>query len=673
MSTKLIEAVAWGLLHAVWQGALIALAMAGSLRVLPVAAARARYAMACAGLAAMLALPMATVAFMHASTAPSVIAGPVLAQKAGVSSRTALAPDDRVSVVSGSASALLSRVVAPPAAAGIAEIVSHAVARMARWLALGWALGVLIAASRVFAGWRQLRSLTSNARLADPAWQAIVDRLAAKIGIRRPVRLLASAHVDVPSTVGWLRPAVLIPLSVVAGLSARDVELILAHELAHIRRHDFLVNLLQTAAETLLFFHPAVWWLGSVIRTEREACCDDLAVASGGTALAFARALTNLEALRIAPQPALSALGGSLTERVRRLVVPGGRRARWTAGASVIAAGALLLLVGTVATAAVASPEKQPVPQTAATADSGVTAPPMVNAQASVPAPDSQRQGAQATRTPRTTAERNVAGGTMDARSKAQQDRAANVRGSRATSANDDGDDDAADGEDDRSEREDQRAEREEESADARTVVGRDRLTVHQLVALRNADVDKSRVAEFRAMGIEPTVEHLVELSNAGVTSEYAAKMRARFGSALSAEQLVALKNLDVTDAYVQSLTAMGFHDLAVAQVTGARAVGVDEPFLRELKQLGIQPRSLKEATSLAAVGVNSEWATALAKVGVEMHGAKELEELRALDIDASYVQKMKAAGFTDLSVRSLLQLKANDITPEYLESLRGK
>jgi beta-lactamase regulating signal transducer with metallopeptidase domain len=118
-----------------------------------------------------------------------------------------------------------------------------------------------------------------------------------------------------------LRPVILLPASALTGLSPQQLEAIIAHELAHIRRHDYLINLLQTVVETLLFYHPAVWWVSRRIRQEREHCCDDLAVAVCGDALTYARALLEMEQLRAAgPQLAMAANGGSLMNRIQRLV-----------------------------------------------------------------------------------------------------------------------------------------------------------------------------------------------------------------------------------------------------------------------------------------------------------------------------------------------------------------
>ena len=121
---------------------------------------------------------------------------------------------------------------------------------------------------------------------------------------------LESTLVEVPMVIGWLRPVILLPVAATTGLSSEQLEAILAHELAHVARRDYLVNLLQSVVETLLFYHPAVWWVSNQIRVEREHCCDDIAVAVSGNVLVYARALTELEELRgRSPAPSL-ALGG---------------------------------------------------------------------------------------------------------------------------------------------------------------------------------------------------------------------------------------------------------------------------------------------------------------------------------------------------------------------------
>jgi uncharacterized protein (TIGR03435 family) len=135
------------------------------------------------------------------------------------------------------------------------------------------------------------------------------------------VPLLISALVQVPTVVGWLRPVVLVPVGALGGLPAEYLEALLLHELAHIRRHDYLVNMLQSVAEALLFYHPAVWWVSGHIRAERELCCDDVAVSISGNPITYARALAHLESCRPSHlSAALAANGGSLADRIARLL-----------------------------------------------------------------------------------------------------------------------------------------------------------------------------------------------------------------------------------------------------------------------------------------------------------------------------------------------------------------
>ena len=214
---------------------------------------------------------------------------------------------------------------------------------------LVWFVGVAVLTLRLLAGWLWVQRLRSHGTSPAPAgWQQMASRLAKRLhidGRAKPIQLLESALVEVPTVIGWLRPVVLMPTSALAGMGPQQLEAILAHELAHIRRHDYLVNLLQTLVETLLFYHPAVWWLSRRIRIERENCCDDLAVSLCGDPYTYAKALADLEALRgDSSRLVLAATGGSLLYRVRRLIgapTHAGRGPGWLAGST-----AVLLIAG---------------------------------------------------------------------------------------------------------------------------------------------------------------------------------------------------------------------------------------------------------------------------------------------------------------------------------------
>jgi TonB family protein len=191
---------------------------------------------------------------------------------------------------------------------------------LAQWALPLWSLGVLLFSLRLVWASRQVSALRRQAKPAEGALLAMVEDLRERLRLARPVRTLVSAVADCPSVVGWLRPVVLLPAATILGLTQQQLEAVLAHELAHILRYDYLVNMLQTVVETLLFYHPAVWWASARIRQERELCCDDLAVESCGDALGYARALTRLERLRtVNPVLALSGNGGSLMYRIQRL------------------------------------------------------------------------------------------------------------------------------------------------------------------------------------------------------------------------------------------------------------------------------------------------------------------------------------------------------------------
>ncbi|NOX56225.1 MAG: M56 family metallopeptidase, partial [Planctomycetes bacterium] len=188
-------------------------------------------------------------------------------------------------------------------------------------IVLAWCLGVLLFAQRPLLGWWTARRLRRvGVSPVSEAVRKLLQRSARRLGVRRAVVALQSTLVRVPVAVGHFRPVILLPASLITGLPPDQLEAILAHELAHIRRHDYLVNLLQTLAETFFFYHPAVWWLSGRIRDEREHCCDDLAVAAVGDRVEYGRALLALEELR-GPSATLvvGARGGTLLARMRRL------------------------------------------------------------------------------------------------------------------------------------------------------------------------------------------------------------------------------------------------------------------------------------------------------------------------------------------------------------------
>jgi beta-lactamase regulating signal transducer with metallopeptidase domain len=314
-----MQIMGWALLHSLWQGVLVAALLAGAMAALRANTASARYRIAYAALLMMFLLPLYTAWSMNASPGTAV----------GSEAEYQLTLP-----VESTARAAESRGLLDGQTASDAEPSSYRSWRRRTverleiflpWLTLGWLLGVSAMYLRLWGGWAYMRLL--ERRQITPVverWQDSLERIARRLSVSRPVRLLESSLISAPSVVGWLRPVILLPTSALSGLSPQQLEAIIAHELAHIRRHDYLVNLFQTVIETLLFYHPAVWWVSRQVRIEREHACDDLAVAVCGDRLLYARALTRMERLRktTAERLVMAANGAGLLSRVRRLVEP---------------------------------------------------------------------------------------------------------------------------------------------------------------------------------------------------------------------------------------------------------------------------------------------------------------------------------------------------------------
>jgi uncharacterized protein (TIGR03435 family) len=335
-----IHVAGWTLVHFAWQGALVGLAAAFALRLLRHSTPQSRYVVGCLALAAMLVLPGATAwrLLPAAADAPDAV-GQVRRQ---LFLRVAPPPQpgtDRVIIG-------IRRQTMAPASGGHARDLSIGPLVLPAVVLL-WFGGVCLFLTRLTGGWWRVNRLLRLARaLPASRWQAVSSRLAEQLGMHRLVRVVDATFVDGPVVVGWLQPVVLLPVAALAGLTPEQVRAILAHELAHVRRHDALVNVAQTVAETLLFYHPAVWWLSSRIRTEREHCCDDVALSVSGDAYAYASALAELESWRAGqPTLALAATGGPLLRRVARVLAPPAARSP-RGGALLTLALALVLVVG---------------------------------------------------------------------------------------------------------------------------------------------------------------------------------------------------------------------------------------------------------------------------------------------------------------------------------------
>ncbi len=320
LTSAWVISAGWTLVHFVWQGALIAAAAATLLALLKRAGPQERYLVCAVALALMAASPAITFLWQRGERQPAEMQG----------LRGTLGP---VTLAGGPNDWTFEQVLP--------------------WLVAGWMFGATALLARACGGWWVARRMMSRAggEVAGPIAE-MARRLSERIGLRMPI-LRLGANCGTPMVFGWLKPVLLIPAAALAQLTPAQLEAVIAHELAHIARRDYLVNLMQTAVESLLFYHPAVWWISGRMREEREACCDDVAVEICGDRRAYSSALLRLEQSRAGLAPA--GTGGNLMRRVKRLLNPGSEGPGSPAGPVVIA-----VLAALIATAGILWAQAQP-------------------------------------------------------------------------------------------------------------------------------------------------------------------------------------------------------------------------------------------------------------------------------------------------------------------------
>jgi len=363
LSQEIVQKLGWTLLHFVWQAAAVALLLGILLALLRKSSASMRYIIACAAMGLIILLPIVTMLLIPIST-PQPIAEIEPAPPPVV---LHVEPVDQTPLTRELEYMEMDQPENVETATPVnwKQQASELLESSLPYLVLGWLLGVFGLSLWHLGGWAQLQRLREKmVKQVDDSLSATMYRLSDRLGVKRAVQLLESALVQVPTVVGWLRPVILLPASAMTGLTTEQLEALLAHELAHVRRYDYLVNMLQTVVETLGFYHPAVWWVSHRIRIERENCCDDLAISISGDRIRYARALTSMEEIRSGrSELAVAATGGNLFGRIRRLVSndsTDSSRASWIPSAITIL---LIAIIAMSARLAISTPSKSQEPE----------------------------------------------------------------------------------------------------------------------------------------------------------------------------------------------------------------------------------------------------------------------------------------------------------------------
>lgn len=597
ISPELLRELGWTLLHFVWQGAGLAALFAVALAVCRSAAAR--YALAVTTLVLMIASPVITFAWLVRQTNPAVRYGAqgssswagTPAQGAAASARSgAPAPDPRTE----QPNAML-------------------------WMVEAWFLGVVLLSLRTAGGLFLIERM--RGKEIKPVGQELYEKCLAlqrRMGLDRVIQYCECHRLDAPAVLGWFRPVVLLPVRALTGLTEEQIEAVISHELAHIRRFDCFVNLFQIATETLLFYHPAVWWVSQRIRAERENCCDDEAIAVCGDAVNYARALTLMEEWRTAPELMMAANRSPLAERVVRLLgwdgAAGRIRVAGLAGSFVCLVGALLagnafLGVAHAALGGAASPKQE----------QGSSSVIVVR-----PEPASAKDR---------TAQAAKPSGSGEAKAQTNKSK-------------------------------DQQAASEEQNKkesylDAMEAAGFKNLSVDELISMKIQGVTPGYVKEMRELGLQPTPDELVGMRVQGITPEYIRGMRT-FYSNLNIDELIGMKVQGVTPEYIREFHELGLQPSA-DDLIGMKVQGVTPSYVREMRATGLKPNT-DELIGMKVQGISPEYVKSMQAAGFKDLDCDELIGAKVQGITPEFIDKARKHGFQSLTLDKLMALKHADI-----------
>lgn len=589
LSPHAMHALGWSLLHFLWQGTALA-ALAAVLMAL-CRRSSARYVVGVWVLILMSVAPLATFWYLQQTDAPS---------NARNSSPLISAAWPLATSTSPTISSQTLRVSSSDAIA---------------WLVQAWLFGVAIFSLRSAGGFLLLeRERRKRASVVGERVLEICYTLQDQLGISRTIEYCECKWLQAPAVIGWFRPVVFLPATALTGLSEDQLQAVIAHELAHIQRLDAFVNVFQVCIETLLFYHPAVWWLNKRIRAEREHCCDEIAVSLCGNAVEYARALTLMEEWRSAPVFAMAANRGPLTNRIMRVL---GLK---TLGAEMRGIG----LIGSVLCLSAALVAGNALLNLAHPATARANSRPQVasesgdkNAPAAKPSPSPNLQ-------------------TTDTRTKTST----STRTGTTTTTS---------------------------YVDGLKSAGLTDLSVDTLIALKVQDVTPEYVRGLQEQGLHPDAEKLISMRVQGVTPEYVRDFRAA-GLNPSVDQLIGLKVQGADPEYYRGLKEAGI-DPDIDRLIGLKVQGVTPQYVRELRAAGLA-LTADQVISMKVQDVTPEYLKGMREQGMDVN-ANNLISMRVQDVTPEYVRDIKALGFTPSSDQ-VISMKVQDVTPDYIKALQA-
>jgi|HubBroStandDraft_6_1064221.scaffolds.fasta_scaffold27792_2 beta-lactamase regulating signal transducer with metallopeptidase domain len=594
MRETMVEALGWALIHSLWQCTALAIFFAAANLALRRASANLRYILA---YSTLLAMPVSMVATFFALL--------------GDGNSTAAAPQS---------TGVLTRIATVDLPAAISVTPSHSLPylNMIVWF---WIAGVVATSTWSAAGWLVAQRLKRRSKQALPeVWQSRLATLAGQLGIRRGIRLCESTLAQVPAVIGWIRPVILVPAGALISLTAQELEAVLAHELAHIRRFDYVANLLQSAIEALMFYHPAMWWVGKRIRAERENCCDDLAIAACGDRVVYARALTALEEMRGAyPSFAMAATGGPLVARVRRLLGKDDPRRRslpiWMALATVLIAA---MAVSSGIRLRAQNPEVPPQPPVAPVAIERVAMP--ASAQ---PAPPAQPRAAEPSR-PSFQPPVAPLAPPADAPQMPESPALAPAPAHDTTAK----------------------------------WLDQQMETTKRLMAAQTAPAQKANEVVRNDAPAGHHDGYLGGLVDAGYTQ-------------ISVDDIIALRDNGVEPKYIRGIMQAGLATPSPKDLINLHNNGVSPEFVRRAVGAGIGNLNVERIVHLAQNGVNLENIQRIHALGYGPFSIDQIVELHNNGVSAGLFEALKDSGFTKVDAHQAVEAQQNGLSAKSLRHLR--
>jgi len=634
LSREEAAALGWTLLHFLWQGAALAAAYSILDRLTLRTNSSLRYLIALVALAIM----------------PLVVIG-TFANEVRLSSPTEATPQPMraISHLNFDAphthlSSGLQVNVPPPIISRRAWLADHLEPALP-WIDAVWMTGVSLLAMRAMGGWYRLQTVRKRAHRLVPAEVEHRFRLICqKMRLGRQVSLRISEEVISPLAMGVWHTAVILPVSAVLHLPPSELEAVLAHELGHIRRLDYLCNLFQTAVESVLFFHPAVWWLSRTVRERREVCCDEIAVSVCADPVVYAQALLRMEVEKTARlQLAITLKGrnGSLLRRVKLVLGDRGNVESGATGGIRVAAAAILavgLLFGPKVRKVVAAPLIS-VSQTRFN-----HAMPAVSL---VAKPQSEATPVKATAGPENRVEANVTvapmpAAVLDVRVKVNPNPSPQVVvADKALSIN------FVSG---------------ESTSQSSGTAG------SQSPGRSSSTKGSTYIEEMKAAGypldLNNDLDTLVALKSLGVTPDYARSMAATGLGKPSLHDLIALKSLGVTPEYLASLKQTGLGPKDLHEAVALKSLGVTPEYAADMKQAGFSNLDTHELVALKAQGMTPEHARWL-KQQFPQATPEEMQRAAVFHIDDQFMARAKSHGFDSTDLDKLLRLKMSGLLDE--------